>query len=358
MLCVRHASGKDKILNHLRERYGNEHKYHHHDARRKELLHAAHHTTEGEQRNDSATDSDRAIYRRSASTRTQRGEHADKEHSSRAYNKRHTVAKEHLHKACNTHNGEEALRVKELLSGATLRHKDTCRHHRNGKDEPLQCIDYGCSQRKFVVNIILQFHTFYSFKVIIYSLFNPNLILHLILLIAPLTEGGKRLVTHKVFAANRPQVVVKAQLVVYERVVEVYRRSIALGIGIAYSLDTRPIERTEAHRARLARGVDRTTRKVKGAQLTTGVAYRHHLGVCRRVVVWHHTIGASAKEFTIAHDDSSKGTSTLIDILRREVNSHLHKLSILLTKGGCFGQSVLPVGDVVHSRTTLSYTFE
>ena len=72
--------------------------------------------------------------------------------------------------------------------------------------------------------------------------------------------------------ADAAAVVVQSQLVVDERVVEIYIRGIALSVGIAYATNTRPIYRTQAHWTWLTRGIDRASRKVEGGQVAAGVA--------------------------------------------------------------------------------------
>lgn len=91
-----------------------------------------------------------------------------------------------------------------------------------------------------------------------------RLILNLIHFILPLHECLQRLVTHEVLAVYRAMVVVETQLVVNKRVVELDGSSISLGVGIAYTLDARPIKGTKTHGAWLARGIYRATFKVEG----------------------------------------------------------------------------------------------
>ena len=156
-----------------------------------------------------------------------------------------------------------------------------------------------------------------------------QLILNLIALIRPLTECRHSLIAHKVLAVYRAAVVVEAQLVVDERVVEVDGGSIALSIGIAYALDARPIEGTKTHRTRLARAIHRAPREVEGGKLATGIAYGHNLGVCRGVVVRNYAVSTTRHHPTITHDDGAKGASATIYILDREVYGHLHKAAIV-----------------------------
>src|SRR5258706_9576149 len=64
-----------------------------------------------------------------------------------------------------------------------------------------------------------------------------------------------------------------------ERVVKANRGGIRGHASVKYPCWARPVNRAEAHRTWLARGVEIATRKLKIAQLVAGCADRHHLGV-------------------------------------------------------------------------------
>ena len=107
----------------------------------------------------------------------------------------------------------------------------------------------------------------------------------------PLLEGLQRSVAHEVLAKDVTLGVVEFELVIDEGVVEVDTLGVFLGVAIADTAHTRPIEGRKAHGARLARGVDGAPLQLKCAQLLTGIADRRHLGMSRGIVIGHHAVG-------------------------------------------------------------------
>src|SRR5258708_34628924 len=68
-----------------------------------------------------------------------------------------------------------------------------------------------------------------------------------------------------------------------ERVVKANRGGIRGHASVKYPRRACPVNRAEAHRTWLARGVKIATHKLKIAQLVAGCADRHHLGVRGRI---------------------------------------------------------------------------
>lgn len=70
-----------------------------------------------------------------------------------------------------------------------------------------------------------------------------GLVLYLVALFAPGSEAGKSLFAHKILARNSSQSVRFCNLVVDERIVEVYLFGILLGVAVDDTLNPCPIER-------------------------------------------------------------------------------------------------------------------
>ena len=77
-------------------------------------------------------------------------------------------------------------------------------------------------------------------------------ILHLILLLLPSAEGANGFVAEQRDGRHGARFLMLLQLLVNEVVGEVDGGSILFRVAVVYALDMRPIDGTEAHRARLA----------------------------------------------------------------------------------------------------------
>src|SRR5258708_12233708 len=84
-----------------------------------------------------------------------------------------------------------------------------------------------------------------------------------------------------------------------ERIVKANRGGIRGHASVKYPRRACPVNRAEAHRTWLARGVKIATRKLKIAQLVAGCADRHHLGVRGRIVCGGDAVGALPPHFSL-----------------------------------------------------------
>src|SRR5205807_666665 len=75
-----------------------------------------------------------------------------------------------------------------------------------------------------------------------------------------------------------------ADLAIDEIVIEADLRRIAARVGIIDALDARPVDRAEAHRARLAVRVDVAAFEAEGLELGAGAADRGYLSMAGAIV--------------------------------------------------------------------------
>lgn len=143
------------------------------------------------------------------------------------------------------------------------------------------------------------------------------LIWYLILLLLPFTESLLGLGAHKMFAFDGAFAIVEFQLVVNKRVIKIYGLCIVFGVAVAYPAYASPVERAQAHRAGLARAINRATRELKCRKFVAGIPDCHHLGVGGGIVVGYYTISSRRNNFSVTNDDGSKRASSAIDILNR-----------------------------------------
>ena len=119
------------------------------------------------------------------------------------------------------------------------------------------------------------------------------------------------------------------KLVVDERVVEADGLGIVLGVAIADTAHTGPVDGTEAHGTGLARAIDGATGELEGAKLGAGVADSRYLGMGRGVGIGHYAVGTRGYDLSVAHDDCTEGAATGVDIIHRKVDGHLHEAGII-----------------------------
>src|SRR5690348_12511664 len=67
-----------------------------------------------------------------------------------------------------------------------------------------------------------------------------------------------------------------------------------------------PVDRTEAHRTRLARGVDRATGELKRSEILTRIPDRDDLSMCRRIVVRRYLIESLADDASVFDDHAAE----------------------------------------------------
>ena len=71
-----------------------------------------------------------------------------------------------------------------------------------------------------------------------------------------------------------------------------------------------PIDGTQAHRTRLARGIDFATLQIEGLQLAGSLSDAVHFGMSRRVEVDGYAVRSLSNDDTILGNDSTKRSAT------------------------------------------------
>ena len=107
-----------------------------------------------------------------------------------------------------------------------------------------------------------------------------------------------------------------------EMIAKVDSIGIVLSVGVVDAAHTCPVERTQAHGARLATAVNHAAFKVEIVHQFTSLANCVHFGVCGRVVVNSHTIAAGSQHFTVFHNHGTKRTAALIYVVACQFASH------------------------------------
>src|SRR5690606_7534178 len=81
---------------------------------------------------------------------------------------------------------------------------------------------------------------------------------------------------------------------------------ILTGSGNVDAIGTRPIDRPEAHRAGLARGVDLASFELEASQRPARLAYGDDLGMSRRIVAEGHGVSPLGDDRIAPHDHGSE----------------------------------------------------
>ena len=175
-------------------------------------------------------------------------------------------------------------------------------------------------------------------------------ILDLILFRFPSAEGANGFVAEQRDGRHGARFLMLLQLLVNEIIGEVDGGGILFRVAIVDALDMRPIDGTEAHRTRLARGVDDTIREVESAEFAASLTDGVHLGMGGGVVVASDAVGTASDDFSIFHNDGPEGTTPVFHafvgqsdglahesfILFRDIHSFFHfptaKIALLQTK--------------------------
>ena len=92
----------------------------------------------------------------------------------------------------------------------------------------------------------------------------------------------------------------------------------------------RPIDGAQAHRARLAGGIDVASGEVERAQTARSLAYAVHLGVRRRVVVDSNAVRRLGDDFVATYDDRSERSAASAHTLLGEFYGTAHKFVFLV----------------------------
>src|ERR1700730_9759247 len=96
------------------------------------------------------------------------------------------------------------------------------------------------------------------------------------------------------------------EFLVDELVVEARRGRLITCSGIKYPRGRRPINRAEAHKARLARGVKFASRKLKFLQHAARLANSHNFRMGCRIIRGSHTVRSPAHHSARSYDQSSE----------------------------------------------------
>ena len=155
------------------------------------------------------------------------------------------------------------------------------------------------------------------------------LILYLVVLRAPGFEGGERFVAQQGVGREMPLGAGECELVVNERVIEAVLCRVGLGAGEVDPFQTRPIDGSEAHRARLAGCINLAAAQIEGAEGTGSTTNGADLRVSRRVIVGSDSVGAGCDDFSVACYDRSEWSAAVSDVLHRESYRLAHEFFVV-----------------------------
>lgn len=110
------------------------------------------------------------------------------------------------------------------------------------------------------------------------------------------------------------------------RVIESGVCRIARGSGKVNASGARPVDRTQAHRARFATRVNLASAELEATQLLASLADRNHLGVRGRVVRRDNGVRSLGYDFSVFHNDGAERTApSRTDILNRKLDGSDHE---------------------------------
>jgi hypothetical protein len=156
------------------------------------------------------------------------------------------------------------------------------------------------------------------------------LIFRFVRLIVPHTECLSSLTAQKWHAGNATMVGNFGYLVVDERIAEAAARGIDAGIGIIDFDDMSPVDCAQAHGTRLAGSIEFTIVEVKSLELCTCLTYGHYFRMGCRIVRRRHTIHSRGNYLAVAHNDGTKGATSLFDTFFRKFYGFAHECFIHL----------------------------
>src|SRR3981189_422384 len=149
-------------------------------------------------------------------------------------------------------------------------------------------------------------------------------------LVCLLLPGGKYregIVAEKLRHRNAPPGRCDLQLIIDEGVVESGVRGIGSGCGIENSRGARPVNRAEAHGARLARGIEIAAAELKIGENAAGSANGHDFRVRRRIVRKSDAVrpfGNDAVFFD--YQGGKRPAAARADIVQRQRDGTLHEV--------------------------------
>lgn len=117
-------------------------------------------------------------------------------------------------------------------------------------------------------------------------------------------------------------------LLVDEFVAEIDGLGILLRVAVKYLLDTCPIKRREAHRARLTAAIYNAISKLESVQFAACVANRIHFGVRRRVIVERHRIGTGRDDHAVTGNHGAERAAAKVHIVARKLVGQIHQFGM------------------------------
>ena len=114
-------------------------------------------------------------------------------------------------------------------------------------------------------------------------------------------------------------------LLINELVVEADLCRILSVVGIIDSVEVRPIDGTQAHRTRFARGINLAPLQVECLQGTSCLTNGIHLGMGGRVVVDGDAIGSLSHDDSVLGDDCPERTTSILHTILGERNGSTHQ---------------------------------
>ena len=87
-----------------------------------------------------------------------------------------------------------------------------------------------------------------------------------------------------------------------------------------------PINGTQTHGARFARGIEVAAGEVESAQLTAGRTYGLYFGMSRGVVVGRDAVDTGGYHPAVFDNDCPKGTTSVLDVVGGQTNGLAHEV--------------------------------
>lgn len=165
-----------------------------------------------------------------------------------------------------------------------------------------------------------------------------SLVLDLIFFFGPCAEGNEGFGVHDMMTFKATVLVWQGELVVDEGIIEIYGFRVMFRRSVAKPADSGPIYGAKAHRTRLTGAIDSSVLKFEGLHLLTGDSYGRYFSMGCGVACGDYTVRSGGEHLSSAHNDGSKRTSALPDIVHGKVYRHLHICGVFLREDFFFNQ--------------------